>query len=469
MPDKKSADADDGEKMKIVVIGNGSVGSALVEAVCKEGHNVTVIDDNANEITAVVNKFDVFGVTGNGSSVDIQKEAGVPNCDVLISVAQSDELNLLCCMIGKQLGAKYTIARVRDPRYLKQTTFMSRNLGIDMIVNPEHEAAREAARLIRFPAAMKLEKFARGQVEVVEIHIGDKHPLIGIALKDFKNKYNTNVLLCAAVRNGEAIIPSGNYVIEEGDSISVAGSRADINELFVKIGIIGKNIKYVMLIGGGRISRYLASQLTDTGYKLKIIEKNRASCEELAEMFPRATVIHGNAADPDLLDEEGLDSADACVIMTADDQTNLIISMFASSRDVKKVISKINSPTYLKLSENAGVDSNITPQFLVITKVLRYLRGLANRGEKGYLSGIKSLHKIADNKVEALEFDVAEDFPHIGITLKDIKWKNNLLIAAVIRDGNVIYAHGSTTLEIGDSVIITTTNEKLYDLGDALA
>lgn len=458
-----------GEKMQIVVIGNGAVGNALVEAVCKEGHNVTVIDDNADEITSVVNKYDVFGVTGNGSSVDIQKEAGVPDCDVLISVAQSDELNLLCCMIGKKLGAKYTIARVRDPRYLKQTTFMSKELGIDVIVNPEHEAAREAARLIRFPAAMKLEKFARGQVEVVEIHIGEKHPFIGIALKEFKNKYNTNALLCAAVRDGEAIIPGGNFVIKEGDIISVAGSRIDINELFVKIGIIGKNIKHVMLIGGGKISRYLASQLTGEGYKLKIIEKELHTCEELAEMFPRATVIHGNATDPDLLDEEGLNSADACVIMTSDDRTNLIISMFASSRDVKKVISKINSPTYLKLSENAGVDSNITPQFLVITKVLRFLRGLANRGEKGYLSGIKSLHRIAENKVEALEFEVGEDFTYINVPLKDIKWKNNLLVVAVIREGNVIYAHGSTTLEIGDRIIITTTNQHLYDLEDALS
>ena len=455
--------------MQIVVIGNGMVGNALVEAVCKEGHNVTVIDDNSDEITAVVNKYDVFGVTGNGSSVDIQKEAGVPNCDVLIAVAQSDELNLLCCMIAKKLGAKHTIARVRDPRYLKQTTFMSQQLGIDMIVNPEYEAAREAARLIRFPAAMKLEKFAKGQVEVVEIHIGENHPFIGIALKDFRNKYNTNVLLCAVLRDGEAIIPGGNYVVKEGDVISVAGSRIDINELFVKIGIIGKNIKHVMLIGGGKISRYLASQLTGDGYKLKIIEKDLHTCEELAETFPRATVIHGNAADPDLLDEEGLTSSDACVIMTSDDQTNLIISMFAGSRDVKKVISKINSPTYLKLSENAGVDSNIIPQFLVITKVLRYLRGLANRGEEGSLSAIKSLHRIADNKVEALEFEVAEDFEFIGVPLKDIKWKKNLLVAAVIREGNVIYAHGSTTLELRDRIIVTTTNPKLYDLGDALA
>ena len=338
-----------------------------------------------------------------------------------------------------------------------------------MIVNPEYEASREAARLIRFPAAMKLEKFARGQVEVVEIHIGEDHPLIGVALKNFRNKFDTNVLVCAAVRGDEAIIPGGDFVIQENDSISVAGSRVDINNFFVKIGLIRKSIKDIMLIGGGRISRYLTSHLSGTGYRIKIIEKDPDVCEELAELFPKTTIIHGNAADPDVLDEEGLESADACVIMTADDQTNLIISMFASSRKVEKVISKIASPTYIKLSEDAGIDSNITPQFLVQARVIRYVRGLANRGERGSKSGIKSLHRIADNMVEALEFDVAEDFDKVGVPLKDIKWKKNLLVAAVIRGDSVIYAHGSTTLEQGDSVIIMTTNAHLYDLGDALA
>lgn len=455
--------------MHIVVIGNGAVGDALVSILCNEGHNVTVIDENVDEVNAVVNRYDVFGVTGNGASIDVQKEAGVPECDILISVAPGDELNLLCCMIAKQLGAKRTIARVRDPGYLKQVSFMSKNLGIDMIVNPEHEAAREAARLIRFPAAMKLEKFARGQVEVVEIHIDEKHPLIGVALKDFKSKYNTNALICAAVRGDEVFIPGGDFVICEDDSISLAGSRQDINDLFVRLGHLGKEIKNVVLIGGGRISKYLAAQLTGSGYRLKIIEKKLAVCEELADMFPRVKVIHGDASDPDLLDEEGIEKCDACVVMTSNDQTNLIISMFATSRGVDKVISKIASPTFLKLSENAGVDSNITPQFLITTRVLRYVRGIANRGESGYMSALKSLHKIANNRVEALEFDVAEDFKCIGVPLKNVKWKKNLLIAAVIREGTVIYPHGNTTLEVGDSVIVMTTQEKLYDLGDTLA
>lgn len=454
--------------MQIVIIGNGSLGDTLIDFISKEDHNITVIDEDVDMVTAVVNKYDVFGVTGNGASVEIQKEADVQNADVVISVAASDELNLLCCMIAKQLGAKHTIARVRDPRYLNQKAFMCNNLGIDVIVNPEYEAAGEAARLIKFPAAMKLEKFAQGQVEVVEIHIGKDHPLADLPLINFKSKYNTNALICAAKRGDEVIIPGGDYVISEGDIISIAASRNDISDLFVKIGLFGKQIKDVMIVGGGNISRYLTSQLIEDRYNVKLIEQDSEVCEELAELFPKATVICGDATDPDLLDDEGIESTDACVAMTLNDQKNFIISMFAKTRDVKKIISKISSQTFVKLSANAGIDSNITPQVLAASKALRYIRGLANRGENGYLSQIKSLHKLVGGRVEALEFDVAEDFDATGIPLRAIKLKSNLLVVAVIRENAVIYPNGETTLNVGDSVIVMTTNEHLCDLGDIL-
>ncbi len=455
--------------MKIVIIGNGDVGETLAASLCAEGYNVTVIDENADEVNAAVNRYDVFGITGNGASIEVQKEAGVPESDIVIAVSQSDELNLVCCMIAKRLGAKRCIARVREPEYLKQISFMSKQLGIDMILNPEFEAAREAARLIRFPAAMKLEKFAKGQVEAVEIHIGEKHPFIGIALKDFKNKFSTNTLICTAVRGEDVFIPGGDFVIEEGDSVSIVGSRQDINELFVKIGLIGKHLKNIVLIGGGRISKYLAKQLTDSGYKLKVIEKRLDACEELSELFPKTQIIHGDAADPELLDEENVAKSDACIAMTEDDRTNLLVSMFAHTRGVGKVISKIASSTYVKLAEDVGVDSNISPQHIIAARVLRYVRGQANRGAVGYKSAIKSLHKFADNKVEALEFDVAEDFPGTGVTLRELKLKSNILVAAIIREGTVIYPHGNSTLEVGDSVIVMTTRKQLCDLGDTLA
>ncbi len=455
--------------MQIVIIGNGTLGDSLIEYISREDHSITVVDEDIGSVNSVVNKYDVMGVCGSGASVEIQREAGVETADVVISVAGSDELNLLCCMIAKQIGAKHTIARVRDPRYLNQQSFMESGLGVDVIINPEYEAAREAGRLIRFPAAMKLEKFAQGKVEVVEIYIGKNHPFIDQPLIKFKTKYNTNALVCAAKRKEEVIIPGGNYVISEGDTISLVGSRSDITDLFVKIGLVGKQLHDIVIIGGDSTARYLTKQLAESGFKVKVIEQNKETCEELSELFPKATIICGDPADPDILDDEGIDTADACVVMTPNDQKNFIISMFAKTRNVKKIISKLSSETFVKLASNAGIDSNITPGVLIASKVLRYIRGLAGMEDHENAGQLKSLHKLVNGRVEALEFDVAEDFDCLSMPLKSVKLKKNLIIAALIRENNVIYPNGETTLESGDSVIVMTTHEQLCDLDDILA
>ncbi len=454
--------------MQIVIIGNGTLGDSLIEYISREGHNITVVDEDRDAVTAVVNKYDVMGVCGSGASVDTQKEAGVETADVVISVAGSDELNLLCCMMAKQLGAKHTIARVRDPRYLNQQSFMESGLGIDVIINPEYEAAREAGRIIRFPAAMKLEKFARGKVEVVEIHIGKDHPFVGQPLVKFKNKYSTNTLICAAKRGDNVIIPGGDYVIEAGDTISLVGSRPDITDLFLKIGLVGKQLHDIVLIGGDSISRYLAQHLIESGFKVKIIEQDREICEELSELLPKATIICGDPTDPDVLDDEGIDAADACVVMTSSDQRNFIISMFAQTRNVKKIISRLSSSNFVRLASNAGIDSNITPGVLVASKVLRYLRGLIGMQDHENSGQLKSLQKLVNGRVDALEFDVAEDFDALGVPLREVKLKKNLIIAALIRENEVIYPNGETALMSGDSVIVMTTNENLCDLDDIL-
>lgn len=455
--------------MQTVVIGNGLVGEALIASLCQEGHNVTVIDENSATVDEVVNKYDVFGVVGNGASVDVQKEAGVATCDVLISVAAEDELNLLCCMIAKRLGAGHVIARVRNPQYLKQMRFMSSGLGIDLIVNPDYEAAREAARIIRFPVAMKLDKFAKGQVEIVEIHVDEDHPLAGQKLRELASKYNTNALICAVKHGDEVIIPDGNYVIREGDSISVTASRKEISDFFVKLGILVKKIKKVFIIGGNNISRYLAGMLSTGGFNIKIVESDIDVCNELFELFPKAEIIHGDATDPDLLTEEGIDSADACVIMTPDDKNNIIISMFSKTRGVDKVIAQVSTSSFSRLSESVGVDSDINPRHISAAIVVRYVRGLSNLRDNSAKSGIKSLYKLAEGKIEAIEFEVAESFTSTGISLKDLELKKNTLIAAIIRDGGIIYPHGQTTIEVGDRVIVITANEHTLVLEDILA
>ena len=455
--------------MQIVIIGNGSLGDSLIEYISRENHSIIVIDEDEDVVNAVVNKYDVRGVCGSGASVDTLRDAGIETADVVISVAGGDELNLLCCMMARALGAKHTIARIRDPRYLNQQSFMNSTLGIDVIVNPEYEAAREAGRLIRFPAAMKIEKFAQGKVEVVEIHIGKDHPFIDQPLIKFKSKYSTNALICAAKRGDDVIIPGGDYVIREGDSISLVGSRADIIDLFVKIGLVGKQLHDIMIIGGDSTSRYLTSHLIEGGFKVKIIEQNEEICEELAELFPKAIVIHGDANDPDLLDDEGIEGTDACVVMTPNDQKNFIISMFAKTREVDKIIAKLTSKTFVKLASNAGIDSNVTPGVLVASKVLRYIRGLAGMEDHENSGEIKSLHKLVEGHVEALEFDVSSDFDGIGKPLRSIRLKKNLIVAAIIRENTVIYPNGETTIEKGDGVIVMTTNERLCSLNDILA
>lgn len=461
-------DSNERYTMKVVIIGNGGVGETLVEYICREGHNVTVIDEDPETIDAVVNKYDVMGIIGNGSSVNTQKEAGMDSADLVIAVSPSDEVNIICCMIARRIGAKHSIARVRDPRYLKQNTFMCRELGIDMIVNPEYEAAREGAKLTRFPAAMKLDKLAQGRIEVAEIFIGENHPLINVALKDFKNKFSTNALICAVRRGDETLIPAGDFVICRGDYISLTASRTDITDLFLKFGAINKHnrIKSVMILGGGRISRYLASFLSNE-FSVKIIESDLEVCEALAEDFPKCEIIHGNPADPDVLLEEGIDSTDACIPLTRDDSANIIVSLFAKTRNVKKVISYISS-SYVKLSESSGIDTHITPKMLVVSKVLGYVRGLANAKGLDAKSGIKALYTIANNGAEALEFDVADDFSKLSVPLKDIRLKGNILIAAIIRGGNVIYPGGLSTLEIGDTVIVIGKSNRLSHLNNIL-
>ncbi len=458
--------------MKIVIIGDGAVGDSLVEALLYEGHEITVIDTDPRVIDEVTVKYDVQGVLGNGANVALQKSAGVDDCDILIAMTFGDELNLLCCMIGKNIGAKHAIARVRNTQYMRQTEYMAQNLGIDMIVNPDHEAAHEAARIIRFPSAVKLDKFAGGKVEMAEIHVSESNPLIGLKLKDLRVKYNTNVLLCVACRHGKAIIPTGDYVIEKDDELSITGSRTDIMRFFSKAGLMRKSIKSVMIMGGERISEYLAGFLSGAGMTVKIIERDEELCELLAERLPENIhIINGEVTDPDVLTDEGIDDVDACVSMTSNDKTNIIVSMFANTRSVNKVIAQVSSSQYARLCDSAGIETNIIPKAITAERVITYVRGIANiKGQTGE-STLKTLYKIADDRAEALEFFVPKHFEMTGIPLRELnaRFKKNLLLAAIIRDENVIYPHGQSTIEAGDSIVVVTTNDKLSDVNDIFA
>ncbi len=451
--------------MRIIIMGLGKLGITLTEQIADEGHDVTVVDTNAKLVENTVNHFDVMGVVGSGADAAVQQEAAVDKSDVFIAATASDELNILACLISRRLGARHTIARVRNPEYSRQRGFLRHELGISMLVNPELDTAHEISRIIQFPSAMKVEKFAKGRVDLAEIAVKSNNPLCGHYIRDINSKFRSNVLVCAVIRGDKAMIPTGDFCLQEGDRITLTASHGELSAFFKTLGILKKRVKSVMIIGGGKIAYYLAEQLGRIGIAVKIIDKNRDRCRELAEKLPKASIILADGSDSDVLTEEGLNGMDACVTLTGMDEQNIIISLFAAGSEVEKVITKVNRPSLVKMFTAMGQESVISPRYIAAANILSYLRARSNSGG----SHVCTMYKISDNMVEAIEFTAAENFNAFGIPLKKLRLKNGILIGCIIRDNKVIFPHGDNTIELRDSVVVITTNQALSDLRDILA
>lgn len=450
--------------MDIVIVGNGKVGRNLTRQLAREGHSVVVIDKDPRVVEEAVNDFDVMGICGNGACYDIQKQAGTDKADLLISVTQTDELNILCCLLAKKIGVGHSIARVRTPEYSKQLDFMRTGFGISMLVNPEYEAANEIARILRFPSAIKLESFANGRVELAEISIGEGNELIGKPIHVIHEKFNVHVLVCAVKRGDEAIIPNGDFIIKKGDRINVTASRPELVSFMKKLGLYRSRTRRVMIAGGGKVGYYLARQLVDSSYKVKIIEKDEERGIVLSEMLPKAEIILGDATEHDLLEEQGLSEQDAFVALMGHDEENAIISMYAASKNVSKVVTKANrlSPDVLS---SIGLESVISAKDLATDLILRYVRALHN--SEG--TAVRTLYRIVDGKAEALEFGVPNDFAYIGVPFRELKLKKHLIVACIIRKSKLIFPRGDDCMEAGDTVIVVTSLECLRSLDDTLA
>lgn len=452
--------------MKIVIVGSGRVGYTLTEFLSNEGHDITVVDIQAANVDEIVNSFDVLGLAGNGASVSVQKEAEVHRCDFFISCAASDETNIMACIVAKSIGAKHTIARVRNPEYYTQVDFLRQTLGIDMFVNPELEAAFEIERMIRFPEALKVERFAKGRVDLIELKIYKGHYLEGRQLSSLRGPSADNIIVCAVQRADEVIIPSGEFVIEAEDHSHITAPHADLTKLFKNLQIQVKKIKTVLLIGGGKITYYLAKRLLKLGMSVKIIEIDRDRCEYLSGALPKASVIYGDGTDSDLLQDEGIASVDACVSLTGNDEENILISLFAGTKEVDKTITKIKRISFYGLLSKISYEGSVvSPVFATAYDILRFVRATENAQD----SSLNTLYKIVDNKAEVIEFTVTRDFAGIDVALKDLRTKNNLIIAGIIRDNNVIYPDGMSRLLENDRVIIVTTNQATGELNDILA
>lgn len=448
--------------MKIVIIGLGTIGRTILRSLSGEGHTITIIDENKDKVESLIEKFDVFGVVGNGACMDIQNEAKMKEADVAIAMTNSDELNVFACLVAKKIGVKNTIARVRNPEYRTQIMAMKDELGISMIINPERATANEIYNLISLPSIAKVEHFANGRVLLVEVVAERGCYLIGESLISLGKRLSSKVLICAVQRGDKVVIPTGHFVIEEGDRVHFTADARYLRDFLTEINLVKLPLKNIMILGGNKTSYYLANELSKKKYSIKLIEENKAISNELADLLPRVTVIQGNGTKHDLLLEEGIDAMDAFVALTGIDEENMIVSMFANKMKVRKTITQIKNDDLYGILGELGITNNVSPRNIVANIVSSYIRALANtRG-----SNVFTLYRLVNNQVEALEFYAKKQEKIYNIPLKQLKIKDNCLIACIIRQNEIIIPDGNSVIKLGDNVIAVTTHKNFDDLTD---
>jgi trk system potassium uptake protein TrkA len=452
--------------MRIIIIGDGNVGYSLAENLSKEGNNVTIIDKNSDVLKKSDENLDVMCVKGNGASTRTLLEAGVKGADLLIAATTSDELNMVCCLTARKLGVFRTIARIRDPEYASELSLLKEELELDMVINPELTAADEIARILRFPSAISVESFAKGKIEMVEIKVSSHMPIAGMKIKDTAEKIDASILIGIIIRENEVFIPKGDFEIKENDILYIIGKPSSVYSFCKVLGKCTQKIKSVMIVGGGRITYYLANNLSDMGMKFKIIENSMERCLELSELLPNSLIINGDGTDEELLQSENLSDIGAFISMTGNDEQNLISAMLAMQNGVKKVIPKINKMNYIEIAQKKlGIDSVISPKTIITDHILKYVRGLKNAKE----STIESLLRVVDGKAEIAEFIAGDSAKCLNIKLKDLKIQKDILIAALVRKNEIIIPHGSDVIKVGDRVIVITRNKNISDINEIVA
>ena len=451
--------------MRIIVVGCGNVGLTLTEQLSKEGHNITVIEEQSSVVQTAVNNLDVMGIVGNGASYSIMKDAGIDKADLMIAVTDSDELNLLCCLIAKKAGNCHTIARVRNPIYKKEINFIKEELGLSMVINPEEAAATEAGRLLKLPSATKIETFARGRAELVRLVIDENSRLKDLALKDIPSDLKKHVVIAVVTRGNDVFIPDGSFILRAGDEITIIGSSKNTVSFFKKLGLPSAKVHSTIIIGGGETGYYLAMQLIALGIKVTIFDKDPVRCKELTELLPQALVINGDGTDKDMLLEEGVTSTESFVSLTNLDEENIMLSMYVKSINPKaKLITKVHRVNYGEIIGSLGIGSIIYPKNITADRIVQFVRGMSVSKE----NNIETLYKLNDDRVEALEFIVKYGSPIIGVPLAKLKLKKGILIACINHYGEIISPTGDSVIRDRDSVIVVTTQTGLNDINDVL-
>jgi len=451
--------------MKIIIVGAGKVGTALVQQLSAEGHSVTLIELQADKVQRLTEELDIMGITGNATSFSVLSEAGMENTDVFIAVTGSDELNLLCCMFAKKAGKCNAIARVRNPGYSHELEFIKQQLGISTIINPELAAATEISRLLRFPAANNIDTFADGRVRLIKFELKDEHGLNGMPLKRISGHLGSDVLICAVERGQDVIIPGGDFALQGGDMVTILATQEKAKAFFQKINLPTKPVRSAMIVGGGTIGYYLAKDLIKHGIAVRIVEKNLDRCNVLAEELPEATVLNGDAIDRTFLQAAGLPLTESFVALTNLDEENVLLAMYAKKHSNAKLITKVNRLEFDDILDGMDLGSIIYPKYMTCDTIVQYVR--AKQNEAG--SNVKTLYRILDDRVEALEFTVHEKSAATGIPLMQMKLKPNLLVCCITRGDDIIIPRGSDSLQVGDNVVVVSLERGLHDVRDILA
>ena len=452
--------------MNIIIAGNGKVGATLTRLLSAEGHDITLIDTDAQVLEESLEQYDVMAIFGNCASMRILRQAGVQDAELLIAATDADAINLLCCTTAHCLNPKlHTIARIRDPEYTEQIYTMKDVFGLSMTINPENQAAQEIAHLLQYPGFLKRDTFAKGRTEIVELRVDASSKLCNVALSDMNSVANCRVLVCAVLRNGTAIAPKGNFVLREGDRIFVTAPAQNLTTLLRSLGIITRRVRRVMLCGGGRVSFYLAAMLDRHGIAVQLIEKNYARCQELSALLPGVTVIHGDSTYHRLLESEGLSKVDALVSLTGIDELNMIISLYAQSRGVPQVITKLGRMENHAIIDALALGSVVCPKELCCNNIARYVRAMQNQ-----TGAAVSVHMIAHGQAEAVEFQVDETTKHCDTPLKELRLKDNVLLVSITHGFRTEIPSGDSSFTRGDTIVVVTSGQgTLRQLNDIFA
>lgn len=452
--------------VKILIAGCGQVGETLARELSSENHDITLLDSDPKVLETGVERYDVITVQGNCAAMQVLDQAGVKEADLLIACTGSDELNLLCCMTAHVANPRlHTIARIRNPEYTEQAYRMRDAFALSMAFNPEHQAAEEIGRLLKFPGFLKRDSFAKGRVQIVEIRIDEDSKLCNVPLSSMNAIVKCRVLVCAVLRDGKAITPDGHFTLLEGDRIFVTAPADDLALLLKNLGIVTHKVRRVMIAGGGTVAYYLAEYLRQSHMDLTILEQDRERCLELAAKFPKVNVICGNVKDQSLLESEDISSVDALVTLTGVDELNLLISLYGHRRGVGQIVTRLDHMELSGITGDLPIGSVICPSLLCCSNIVRYVRALQNQ-----TGAAIAIHSIADGHAEAMEFRVDENTEHCGEPLKKIKLRHNILLVSISRGASIEIPNGDSCFRPGDTVVVVASGDDvILQLNDIFA